>query len=145
MTINRKELFTLAWVYARQEQWSRRLDTVRGLFGDALRDAWRELKRRAVIAAERARSVSRTPADLLAAVREIENRDRLRASDLARLSDLRREYAAASEPSTAQKPKPETGHWTPSAPIQATPTRPARGLGIAATPQNSTPNVRPMA
>ena len=145
MTINRKELFTLAWVYARQEQWSRRLDTVRGLFGDALRDAWRELKRRAVIASERARSVSHAPADLLAAIRDLENRDRLRASDLARLSDLRREYATASETSTAQNPAPATRLWAHSAPIQATPTRPARGLGIAATPQNSTPNVRPMA
>ena len=145
MTINRKELFTLAWVYGRQEQWSRRLDTVRGLFGDALRDAWQELKRRAVIAAERARSVYRAPADLLAAIREIVNRDRLRASDLARLSDLRREYAAASETSTSQNPKLETGHWSHSAPTQATPTRPARGLGIAATPKNFTPSFRPMA
>jgi hypothetical protein len=129
MTIDRKELFTLAWAIARQEQWSRRLTSVRGLFGDALRKAWHEMKRRAAIAAQRAQAAPPAAADLLAAIRDLENRERLRCADLDRLSALRREYARAAAQEAAGQPKPTSGLWT-ARPVQVCAT------SIAATPQN---------
>ncbi len=46
--IDRRELMKLAWTYARQEHWSRRMPggTLRGLFPAALRRAWKDMKRR---------------------------------------------------------------------------------------------------
>lgn len=129
MTINRKELFTLAWAIARQEQWSRRLASVRGLFGDALRKAWQEMKRRAAIAAQRAQVAPRAAADLLAAIRDLENRERLRWADLDRLSALRREFASAATQEAAGQPRPTAVLLT---------ARPAvRPMRIAAIPQSS--------
>ncbi|WP_299852355.1 hypothetical protein [uncultured Roseovarius sp.] len=55
-TIDRSEIFSFAWTLARKQLWSNRLPAseLRNLFPDALRRAWAEMKRRAVIAAERA-------------------------------------------------------------------------------------------
>lgn len=143
MTIDRKELFTLAWAIARQEQWSRRLPSVRGLFADALRSAWREMKRRAAIAAQRAVPSPRAAADLLAAIREIENRDRLRAADLDRLSELRRAYAHAATQQAESQPKPVAGHWAQTATARATTGRPARPAHVTAFPQHSVNSASP--
>jgi hypothetical protein len=109
MTINRKELFTLAWAIARQDQWSRRLPSLRGLFGDALRQAWREMKRRAELAAKRPTPTLRPAADLMAGILDLENRDRLRGAELERLSSLRAEYAVSVAQRGKERPKPGVG------------------------------------
>ncbi len=142
MTIDRKELFTLAWTIARQEQWSKRLTSVRGLFADALRSAWREMKRRAAIAVQRAQPAPRAAADLMADISEIENRDRLRAADLDRLSELRRAYSHAATQEAASHPKPVAGHWAQTATARAATGRSARPARITAFPQHSANRAR---
>ncbi len=66
--LNRSEIFSFAWTIARQELWSRCLPAsrLRSLFSDALRRAWAELKRRAAIAAERAKQTMRPSSDIWA-------------------------------------------------------------------------------
>ena len=109
MTINRKELFSLAWTIARQEQWSRRLPSLRGVFGDALSQAWREMKRRIELAAMRPTPTPRPAADLMVGILDLENRDRLRGADLERLSSLRAEYAVSVAQRGSERPKPANG------------------------------------
>jgi hypothetical protein len=99
MTIDRKEVFTLAWLWAKQDLWSRRLPAshLRGLFRTALVNAWAEVKRRAAYrAAQRAAFVSARPVD---AIRKeifiIECTDRMGAADYQRLATLNAELSAA--------------------------------------------------
>lgn len=55
MTIDRSELFRLAWALAKQDLWSLRLPAsrLRGLFRGALSRAWAEMKRRGYTRPER--------------------------------------------------------------------------------------------
>lgn len=97
--INRTEIFSFAWTLARQDLFSRRLPVteLRNVFPDALRRAWAEMKRRAIIAAESAKQVLRASADLLAEIQNLENRTTLGHEGLARLSNLRCAYHASKE------------------------------------------------
>jgi len=96
-SIDRSALMTLAWHAARQEQWSRRLPagTLRSLFPDALRSAWKSMKARAAYEAQQAAMAHRPSADLWAEIQNLENRDRLGHEGIAQLSDLRRAYDAS--------------------------------------------------
>lgn len=99
MTIDRSELFRLAWALAKQDLWSLRLPAsrLRGLFRGALSRAWAEMKRRAAYrAAQRlafatARPVAAIQTDILL----LECKDTLRGSDWQRLDALRAELWAA--------------------------------------------------
>ncbi|MBY6056352.1 hypothetical protein [Leisingera daeponensis] len=104
MTIDRKALFAMAWNIARQDQWSRRLPSVRGLFGEALRKAWAEMKRREELAQKSAATDFQADADLQAQIRDLENRDTLGVDGLARLSALRVAFAEATESEADRKP-----------------------------------------
>ncbi|WP_299847709.1 hypothetical protein [uncultured Roseovarius sp.] len=105
MTINRSEIFTFAWTTARQNLWSRRLPAseLRSLFPQALRDAWREMKRRAVIAAERAKQALRPSAELWSEIQNLENRTTLGHEGINRLSDLRSAYHASCDREAEEK------------------------------------------
>lgn len=96
MTIDRKALFAMAWTIARQDQWSRRLPSVRGLFGEALSKAWAEMKRRAELAQKSAATDLQSAASLQAQIRDLENRDVLGVDGLARLSALRAAYTTST-------------------------------------------------
>lgn len=104
MTINRKALFAMAWTIARQDQWSRRLPSVRGLFGEALRKAWAEMKRRAEFARKNTARDLQSAASLQAQIRDLENRDTLGVDGLARLVALRAAYVEAAKSEADRKP-----------------------------------------
>lgn len=106
MTINRKALCAMAWTIARQDQWSRRLPSVRGLFGEALRKAWAEMKRRAEFARKNTATDLQSAASLQAQIRDLENRDVLGVDGLGRLSALRVAYVEAVEREADRKPAP---------------------------------------
>lgn len=109
MPIDRKALFAIAWTIARQDQWSRRLPSVRGLFGEALRKAWAEMKRRAELAQKSAATDLQSAASLQTQIRNLENRDVLGVDGLARLSALRAAYAAATNKVSEHEPAPVKG------------------------------------
>ncbi|WP_306114204.1 MULTISPECIES: hypothetical protein [unclassified Roseovarius] len=107
--INRSEIFSFAWTLARQELFSRRLPVIKlhEVFPDALRRAWAEMKRRAVIAAERAKQALRPSADLWAEIQNLENRTTLGHEGLARLSELRSAYCASTKREAEEQAKAE--------------------------------------
>ncbi len=107
--MNRSEVFSFAWSLARQELFSRRLPSskLREVFPDALRRAWAEMKRRAVIAAERAKQVLRPSAELWEEIQNLENRTTLGHEGLARLSELRSAYDASKEREAEEQAKAE--------------------------------------
>lgn len=104
MTIDRKALFAMAWTIARQDQWSRRLPSMRGLFGEALRKAWAEMKRRAELAQKGAATDLQSAASLKAQIRDLENRDTLGVDGLTRLADLRAAFLEAAKSEADRKP-----------------------------------------
>lgn len=97
MTIDRAEVFRLAWVWAKQEAWSRRLPKggARMMFADCLRKSWAYHK--AALARARAAVpsafASMSLADLQTAVAVEEACDRLGWAGIERLSAMRRELA----------------------------------------------------
>lgn len=101
MTINRAELFRLAWVWAKQDLWSLRLPASHlwRLFRDALVRAWADIKRQAAYRAAQAqafaavRLTSAIRADLMA----FECKDSLRGSDWQHLDALRAELRFAEQ------------------------------------------------
>lgn len=94
---NLSELMSLAWHTARQEQWSRRLPagTIRSLFPNALRSAWKTMKFRAAHEAEQASMARRSSRELWAEIQDHENRDSLGHDGIEKLSNLRRAYHAS--------------------------------------------------
>ncbi|OWU70510.1 hypothetical protein [Marinibacterium profundimaris] len=99
MTIDRAELFRLAWAWAKQDLWSRRLPAshLRGLFREALKRAWADLKRTAArLAAQRKTTAATRPAaQIQTDILVLECKDRLHGSDWQRLDALRAELMAA--------------------------------------------------
>ncbi len=99
MTIDRAELFRLAWIWAKQDLWSHRAPAsrLRAYFKAALARAWRELKARAqrraamIAAAASARPLAVVQAELWA----FECKDTLRGADWETLAALQAELAAA--------------------------------------------------
>lgn len=98
MTIDRAELFRLAWAMARQDLWSLRLPAsrLRGLFHAALKRAWATVKCQAAYRAKRlaAFAVARPADEIRADILTLECKDRLRGSDWQRLDALRAELFA---------------------------------------------------
>lgn len=98
MAFNRAEIFRLAWVWAKQEAWSRRLPRggARIVFAACLRKAWAFHKD----AAARARAAtpsafaSLSVTALQTAVAVEEACDRLGWAGIERLSEMRRELAS---------------------------------------------------
>ncbi|WP_299850146.1 hypothetical protein [uncultured Roseovarius sp.] len=109
MTINRSKVFSLAWILARKQLWSNRLPAseLRNLFPDALRRAWAEMKRRAVIAAERAALVLRPSVNIASEIETLENRSYLGHEGITRLSALRSAYHASCAREAEGKAKAE--------------------------------------
>ena len=107
--IDKSGLMTFAWSLARQELFSRRLPSskLHEVFPDALRRAWAEMKRRAVIAAERAKQVLRPSAELWAEIQSLENRTTLGHEGIDRLSELRSAYHASKEREAEEQAKAE--------------------------------------
>ncbi|WP_299739054.1 hypothetical protein [uncultured Roseobacter sp.] len=108
-SINRSELFSFAWTIARQELWSRCLPAsqLRNLFPDALRRAWAELKRRAVIAAERAKQTMRPSSDIWADIQALENRTTLGHEGINQLADFQCAYHDACQREAEEKARAE--------------------------------------
>ena len=105
--INRSELMKLAWAYARQDHWSRRMPagTLRSLFPDALRAAWQEMRSRAELAAERAAEVAGlNVAALRAELLSLENTDYLGHEGMRRMSVVQSALRAAEAHRSATKP-----------------------------------------
>ena len=103
LTINRSELMNLAWGFARQEHWSKRMPagTLHSLFPAALREAWRQMKSLTASRAERAAQVASLDLDAIRAeITALENADTLGHAGRDRLSALRR---ALSEDYTAKR------------------------------------------
>ncbi len=102
-TIDCEDLMSLAWSFARQEHWSRRMPagTLRSLFPAALKAAWAEMKRRAVMAAERAAEAARLAENGLGALRaeliSLENTDRLGHEGMERLRAVQDAIRLAEE------------------------------------------------
>ncbi|MFC3088273.1 hypothetical protein [Tabrizicola soli] len=100
MTINRKEVFRLAWVWAKQDQWGARApaSALRGYFRAALVRAWADVKRQAAYrAAQRAAFASARPAEEIRTdIRMLECKDRLAGADWQRLDALRAELRAVA-------------------------------------------------
>lgn len=107
--IDKSALMSLAWTYARQELLSRRLPAceIRNVFPDALRSAWAEMKRRAVIAAELAKQVLRPSAELWEEIQTLENRTTLGHEGIARLSEMRRAHCASRKREAEEQAKAE--------------------------------------
>ena len=107
--INRSEIFSLAWTFARQDLWSRRLPAseLRNLFPDCLRRAWKEMKRRAAYRAERAKLVLRPSAEIWAQIQDMENRSFLGHAGHDRLSELCTAYHASREREAEEKARAE--------------------------------------
>jgi len=99
MTIDRSELFRLAWQMARQELWSQRLPAsrLRSLFPAALKRAWVAMKQQAAYRAQRLITFATAhPADEIRAdILTLECKDAMRGCDWQRLDALRVELAAA--------------------------------------------------
>lgn len=99
MTIDRAELFRLAWAIAKQDLWSYRAPAskLRSYFKAALVKAWQEMKRQAayraamIAAAADARPVEVVRAELWA----FECKDSIRGADWQTLAALKAELAAA--------------------------------------------------
>lgn len=106
MNIDRKALFKMAWTIVRRDQWSRRLPSVSGLFGKALRKAWAEMKRRAEFARKNTATDLHSAASLQAQIRDLENRDVLGVDGLGRLAALRVAYVEAVEREADPMPAP---------------------------------------
>lgn len=108
-SINRSEVFSFAWTIARQELWSRCLPAprLRSLFPDALRRAWAELKRRAAIAAERAKQTMRPSSDIWADIQALENRTTLGHEGINQLADFQRAYHDACQREAEEKARAE--------------------------------------
>ncbi|MEM6890929.1 MAG: hypothetical protein AAF636_22750 [Pseudomonadota bacterium] len=107
--LNRSELFTFAWTIARQELWSRRLPAseLRALFPEALRAAWKEMKLRAAVAAEREQQFLRPSSDLWAAIQALENQSTLGHAGIERLSALQSDYHEARQREAEEKARAE--------------------------------------
>lgn len=97
MTINRAEVFRLAWAFAKADLWSLRLPAscLRSLFRAALVRAWADVKlmtaRRAAERPAPVRPAEEVRRDLLS----WECKDSLRGSDWTRLEALRAELRVA--------------------------------------------------
>lgn len=96
---DRSEIFSFAWHIARQELWSRCLPAaeLRNVFPNALRQAWAEMKRRAVIAAERAKQGLRPSSVIWGEIQNLENRTTLGHAGISRLAELQTAYHDACE------------------------------------------------
>lgn len=99
MTINRSELFALAWELARQDLWRLRLpgSRLRGLFPAALSRAWSIMKAHAAYRARyiAAAATARPVEEIRTEIVTLECKDCLRGADWLRLDDLRSELKAA--------------------------------------------------
>ena len=99
MTINRSELFALAWELARQDLWRLRLPAsrLRGLFPAALSRAWSIMKGRAAYRARciAAAATARPVEEIRTEIVTLECKDCLRGADWLRLDALRAELNAA--------------------------------------------------
>ena len=99
MTVDRAELFRLAWIWAKQDLWSHRAPAsrLRAYFKAALVRAWQDMKARAkrraamIAAAASARPLAVVQAALWA----FECKDPLRGNDWNTLAALQAELAAA--------------------------------------------------
>jgi hypothetical protein len=98
MTIDRKEVFRLAWVWAKHDLWSARApaSALRGYFRAALVRAWADVKRQAAYrAAQRAAfTVARPAEEIRTEIWALECKDRLAGADWQRLDALRAELRA---------------------------------------------------
>ena len=103
MTLDRSKVFSLAWTIAKQDQWSARAKSPVPFFAAALKSAWKEIKRRAVIAAQRAKEASRPSADIWVDIQNLENRDRLGHEGINRLAELRTAYDEALKREAEEK------------------------------------------
>ena len=104
--INRSDLMKLAWAFARQDHWSRRMPagTLRSLFPDALRSAWKEMRIRAELAAKRAAEMSGLDVSALRAeLLSLENTDYLGHKGMRRMTAVQSALRAAE----AHRNKPE--------------------------------------
>ena len=92
-TINRAEIFRLAWVWAKQEAWARRLPKggPRKVFAACLRQSWAQHKSAAVRIARPRTFASISTADLRCLVESTDACDRLGWAGMERLSEMRRE------------------------------------------------------
>jgi len=96
MTIDRKEVFRLAWAWAKQDLWAARApaSALRGYFRAALVRAWADVKARA---ARRAAAAAVRPAsEIRADIITLECKDRLYGADWSRLNALHVELRAAA-------------------------------------------------
>jgi hypothetical protein len=100
MTIDRKEVFRRAWVWAKQDLWSDRApaSALRGYFRAALVRAWADAKQQAAYrAAQRAAFPAARPAEVIRTeILVLECKDRLAGADWQRLDTLRAELRAAA-------------------------------------------------
>lgn len=100
MTVNRAEVFRLAWVWAKQDLWSRRAPAsqLRAFFRAALSRAWADLRAQAVRAAETIlHAANARPANVLRAlIVTLENQDRLTHFDRLELRNLQSELRLVS-------------------------------------------------
>lgn len=89
---NRSRIMQRAWVWAKQDLWSKRLppSRLRGLFVAALSRAWAEAKAMAARIAEPPKFAAMAIADLRAAIIDLENRDRLGFAGLTLLTEYSR-------------------------------------------------------
>lgn len=92
-TINRAEIFRLAWVWAKQEAWSRRLPKggAKAVFADCLRQSWAQHKSAAARVARSGAFASIGTADLRRLVESTDACDRLGWAGIERLSEMRHE------------------------------------------------------
>lgn len=99
MTIDRAELFRLAWAFAKQDLWSNRAPAsqLRTFFRSALVRAWQEMKVRAARrAAMIAAAAKATPLDVVKAdLWAFDCKDTMRGKDWQTLAALKAELAAA--------------------------------------------------
>ena len=92
-TINRAEIFRLAWVWAKQEAWARRLPKggARTVFAACLRQSWAQHKSAAARIARPRTFASIGTADLRNMIETTDACDRLGWAGIERLSEMRRE------------------------------------------------------
>lgn len=95
MTYNRANIFTLAWAWAKQDLWSRRLPASQlcRLFRAALVRAWAEAKANAARVVAPSRFSAMTADQLRSAIVSRENTDRLGWAGIQELGELCRELA----------------------------------------------------
>lgn len=98
MTIDRKEVFNLAWAWAKQDLWAARApaSALRRFFCAALVRAWADVKARAARRAAAAAAAVRPASEVRADILTLECKDRLYGADWSRLNALHVELRAAA-------------------------------------------------